>query len=181
MANEKKMDQVILGLLSHDSLTGYEIKKRLDTTLKYFWSGSFGSIYPTLNQLEKDGLVTKEEVVQNGRDKIIYTITLEGKNQLKEWLAIPVKKDELRYETLLKLFFCSEGGTENAYMHIQNFEDKIRAELPYLTDSIQQLSKLQDEDAHKYYMLTAMFGEKVYGAYLEWCKEAKMILQKGDD
>jgi len=48
MANEKKLDCVILGLLSHEDLTGYEIKKRIDTGLKLFWSASFGSIYPTL-------------------------------------------------------------------------------------------------------------------------------------
>ena len=49
MASEKKMDCVILGLLSNESMTGYEIKKRMDTTLKFFWSASFGSIYPTLS------------------------------------------------------------------------------------------------------------------------------------
>ena len=51
MANEKKLDCVILGLLSHEELTGYEIKKRIDTTLKYFWGASYGSIYPTLSDL----------------------------------------------------------------------------------------------------------------------------------
>ena len=60
MANEKKMDCVLLGLLSHEPLTGYEIKKRMDTTLKLFWNASYGSIYPTLNGMERDGYVTKE-------------------------------------------------------------------------------------------------------------------------
>ena len=36
MATEKKLDCVILGLLAHEALTGYEIKKRMDTALKYF-------------------------------------------------------------------------------------------------------------------------------------------------
>lgn len=180
MANEKKMNQVILGLLRHESLTGYEIKKRIDTTLKFFWSGSYGSIYPTLSALEDSGMVAKEATTENGRDKIIYTITEAGKISLMEWLAIPVTKDELRYETLLKLFFGAEGGTRNAITHIQNFEDKITAELPFLKNSVQQLSKLQDEEEHKYYMLTAMFGKKVYEAYLEWCEEAKIILQEGE-
>lgn len=76
MAKEKKMDQVILGLLSHESMTGYEIKKRMDTTLKLFWNASYGSIYPTLNALEKDKKVTKVETTENGRDKVTYTITL---------------------------------------------------------------------------------------------------------
>ena len=108
MANSKKMDYVLLGFLSHEPMTGYEMKKRLDTTLKFFWGGSFGSIYPTLNQLEKEGKVTKEDVSENGREKLAYRITEQGRKSLKEWLAKPVEKDELRYETLLKLFFGNE-------------------------------------------------------------------------
>ena len=51
MAVEKKIDCVILGLLSHEDLTGYEIKKRMDTALKYFWGASYGSIYPSLSEI----------------------------------------------------------------------------------------------------------------------------------
>ena len=177
MANDKKMDQVILGLLSHESLTGYEIKKRIDTMLKYFWSASYGSIYPTLNSLVSDGMVTKYETTENGREKIIYTITEDGRKSLKEWLAIPVIKDELRYETLLKLFFGSEVGLDITISHIENFEDKIKKELPFLKGAVQQLKGIQEIDTHRYYMLTAMFGEKVYQAYIEWCEEAKKILE----
>jgi DNA-binding PadR family transcriptional regulator len=177
MAKEKKMDQVILGLLSHESMTGYEIKKRMDTTLKLFWNASYGSIYPTLNALEKDKKVTKVETTENGRDKVTYTITQEGKDCLKEWLTMPVVKDELRYETLLKLFFGSEVGTEVTVDHIEDFEEKIKSELPFLKASVEQLKELNNEEAHQYYMLTAMFGEKVYETYLEWCKEAKAILK----
>ena len=35
MAKDNKMNQVILGLLNHENLTGYEIKKRIDS---YFFS-----------------------------------------------------------------------------------------------------------------------------------------------
>ncbi len=38
MGRENKTSYVILGLLSHEDLTGYEIKKRIDSTLNYFWS-----------------------------------------------------------------------------------------------------------------------------------------------
>lgn len=177
MANEKKMDCVILGLLSHESLTGYEIKKRMDTALKFFWSASFGSIYPTLNALVQDGMVTKLEIKDNGRDKVIYTITGAGREYLQQWLALPVTKDELRYETLLKLFFGSEVGPDVTIGHIADFEKKIKGELPYLEGAVCELKKIQNgEKTHRYYMLTAMFGEKVYKAYLEWCKEAKKIL-----
>ena len=180
MATEKKLDCVILGLLRHESLTGYEIKKRMDTTLKFFWSASYGSIYPTLNSLVDNGMVTKLETTDNGRDKVIYTITNEGKDYLKKWLTFPVTKDELKYETLLKVFFGGEIGSSVTLEHVHNFESKVKIEIPYLQGAVNELSKVQgDEDAHKYFLLTAMFGERVYEAYLNWCKDAERIL--GDD
>lgn len=178
MANEKKINQVILGLLCHESLTGYEIKKRIDGALKYFWSASYGSIYPTLSELVKDGFVTKIDTSENGRDKIIYTITDSGREYLKEWLTVPVTKDELRYETLLKLFFGSVAGPQISLKHIENFEKKTKSELPYLLGAVKTLDGIKEDDAHKYYMLTAMFGVKVYEAFLEWCHEAEQILKE---
>lgn len=177
MANEKKMDCVILGVLNHESLTGYEIKKRMDTTFKLFWSASYGSIYPTLNSLVNDGMVTKHETTDNGRDKVIYTITDAGKEYLRKWLALPVTKDELRYETLLKVFFGGEIGPGVTLNHIHNFEAKIKSELPKLTGVIHRLEKIQnDEEEHKYFLLTAMFGKMVYETYLKWCEDAEKIL-----
>lgn len=179
MANEKKIDCVILGLLSHEELTGYEIKKRMDTMLKYFWSASYGSIYPALSDLVHRGLATKRESGENKRNKLIYAITDHGRDYLKEWLTLPVYKDELRYETLLKLFFGNEQGAECAVHHIASFEEKIEKELPYLLGAQEILKKsLHDDTAHKYYLLTVEFGIKTYGAYLEWCKEAKTLLME---
>ncbi len=177
MANEKKIDCVILGLLSHEELTGYEIKKRMDTALKYFWSASYGSIYPALNDLVERGLATKRENAKSKRNKLIYTITNDGRKYLKKWLTLPIEKDELRYETLLKLFFGNEQGEEQAIIHIEAFEQKIQKELPYLLSAEKILSKnLNDDSTHKYYLLTVEFGIKTYRTYLEWCEEAKKIL-----
>ncbi|MBD5393305.1 MAG: PadR family transcriptional regulator [Lachnospiraceae bacterium] len=177
MANEKKIDCVILGLLSHEELTGYEIKKRMDTTLKYFWSASYGSIYPALNDLVNRGLAIKKEDTESKRNKQIYTITKEGRDYLKKWLTLPIEKDELRYETLLKLFFGNEQSVEQALFHIEAFEKKIEKELPYLLNAEETLNKnLNNDIAHKYYLLTVEFGIKTYRTYLEWCKEAKDFL-----
>ena len=177
MAIEKKIDYVILGLLSHEDLTGYEIKKRMDTSLKYFWGASYGSIYPALSDLVDRGLADKRDGAETKRNKIIYSITEEGRNYLKEWLQIPAERDELRSETLLKLFFGNEGGKLQAISHIDAFQEKIERELPYLLGAAETLRENMDvDDTHKYYLLTVEFGIKAYLAYLEWCKEAKGIL-----
>lgn len=179
MAVEKKIDCVILGLLSHEDLTGYEIKKRMDTSLKYFWGASYGSIYPALSDLVERGLAIKRDGSENNRSKIIYSITDEGRSYLKEWLKLPVERDELRYETLLKLFFGNEAGPLQAITHIDAFEEKIENELKYLMGAADILRKItSQDDTHKYYLLTVEFGIKTYSAYLEWCREAKNMLNQ---
>ena len=177
MAIEKKIDYVILGLLSHEDLTGYKIKKRMDTSLKYFWGASFGSIYPALSDLVERGLADKRNGAENGRNKLIYSITEEGKKYLKEWLQIPAERDDLRYETLLKLFVGNEAGAAQAISHIDAFQKRIEGELPFLIGASETLRNNIDlDDTHKYYLLTVAFGVKTYRAYLEWCEEAKRLL-----
>lgn len=102
-----------------------------------------------------------------------------GKAKLNEWVSEPATRDEMHSETMLKIFFGSEAGKETAKTHIDTFEKKCKSILPELERSISVLNELDSEEAHEYYMLTAMFGVKVYKAYLEWCEEAKEILTGG--
>ena len=179
MANTKKSDFVILGLLSHEALTGYEIKSRVNSSLQMFWGASFGSIYPTLSSLEKEGFITGENTSKNGREKISYTITNAGRRYLKEWLILPVQKDEIRFETLLKLFFGSENGADGTLKHIEAFELKIFEGLKTLKIAESVLERIKStEEAHIYYLLTVKFGIQTYEAYIRWCKEAKNQLKK---
>ncbi len=55
------IDLAILGLLTEQELHGYELKKRLGELLTSRASVSFGSLYPALNRLEKQGCVKAVE------------------------------------------------------------------------------------------------------------------------
>ena len=170
---EKKLDCVILGLLSHEELTGYEIKRRIDDSLSYFWGASYGSIYPTLNSLAKEGFAEKRSDESSPRDRQIYSITEKGRARLKKWLSEPVQRDEMRYETLLKLFFGNETDTQTTAAHIRAFEEKTRASLGELLGIKEVLEAVLEKDsAHRYFLMTVRFGIKTYEAYLEFCDEA---------
>jgi len=51
------LDLAVLGLLREQPLHGYELKKRLGETLGFLWGVSYGSLYPALKRLERDGAV----------------------------------------------------------------------------------------------------------------------------
>lgn len=177
MAREKKIDMVILGLLSHEDLTGYDIKKRMDGAISFFWKGSFGNIYPALKEMESQKLITKETATVGGREKITYHITSDGTKKLGEWLKEEQAINELRYETLLKLFF---GGTQEHKVSIHNievFEAQVKVELEMLKGYAKTLEAKLDNEDHLYYYLTATFGIESYEAYLKWCAKAKKMLK----
>lgn len=169
---------MILGLLSHEDLSGYEIKRRIDSSLSYFWGASYGSIYPTLKELVEKGYAQRTGDETNVRNRQVYNITASGREYLKAWLAEPVMRDEIRYETLLKLFFGKEAGREQTAGHIRAFREKTQNNLQNLLAARQILEDNRDEDeTHQYYLLTVMFGIRTYRAYLDFCDEALSVLE----
>lgn len=179
MAREKKIDMVILGLLSHDDLSGYDIKKRIDSMISFFWKGSFGNIYPALKDMEEAGLVNRISESDSGREKIIYKITDKGSESLKDWLKDEQAVNEIRYETLLKLFFGGAQDKAVSLTNIEQFENKVKGDLRLLKGYCENLKDHLDNDDHMYYYLTASFGVETYEAYLKWCMKAKKILKNG--
>jgi DNA-binding PadR family transcriptional regulator len=81
------LELAILGLLKERSMHGYQLSKRLEDTLGGFWRVSYGSLYPTLRRLERDGAVepvfSREDV---RRRKNVYRITEKGEQLFDELL-----------------------------------------------------------------------------------------------
>lgn len=98
---------VCLGVLTLGDASGYEIRKSFeDGPFRYFTDAGFGSIYPALNRLRRDGLVTCEEHAQDGRpDKKVYSITAAGHEAFADALQEKPGPDKIRSDFLFALFF----------------------------------------------------------------------------
>jgi DNA-binding PadR family transcriptional regulator len=179
MSKDNTTIYAILGLLNHVDMTGYDIKKRVDETLGFFWNVGFGQIYPTLKVMEESGLIAKIEETGEGRNRIVYRITETGREELRNYLRVPAEKEYVKYEILLKLFFGGVLKPEENIKHITAFKNRTAEALNILSMHKEQLSKILDtEEDHIYYYLTVIFGEKIYKAYQEWAEEAEILLTK---
>jgi DNA-binding PadR family transcriptional regulator len=67
--------QLILAALQEKPMHGYQVIQELETLSGGRWRPSAGSVYPTLQQLEDEGLVRSEDV--DGRRT--YSLTDEGR------------------------------------------------------------------------------------------------------
>jgi DNA-binding PadR family transcriptional regulator len=97
---------VILGLLSLEPQSGYEIKQVVDRSTRYFWAASYGQIYPELRRLESAGLIEGEDTPTGARPRRLYRLTDAGRTELESWLMGRDVTVELRDESLLRLFFA---------------------------------------------------------------------------
>lgn len=98
---------VCLGVLTLGDATGYEIRKMFEEgPFQYFTDAGFGSIYPALNRLHGEELVTCEQQSQSGRpDKKVYSITQKGRASFVEAIRKAPGPDKIRSDFLFTLFF----------------------------------------------------------------------------
>lgn len=96
-----------LGVLSRGDATGYEIKKQCEEgPFAYFYAAGFGSIYPALNALKNENLISVNEVQQDGKPaKKVYSITADGRHAFLQALEEPPAPDRLRSDFLFMMFF----------------------------------------------------------------------------
>ena len=179
MPKDNNAKFVLLGLLSHEPMTGYDIKKVMSLRMSYFWDLSYGQIYPTLEALEKDGLVTKEVVIEErGPNRKVYSITEAGLEMLRKWLAEPARKESHKYETLLKLYFGNQTPLDTSVKHIQEFRARSAKNLEMMTlfeeNLIESLSWNND---HFYMLLTVLLGKSTFKASIEWADTAIKMLE----
>jgi PadR family transcriptional regulator, regulatory protein AphA len=112
--------RVILGMVRMGKRTGYEIKQLVDVSARFFWSASYGQIYPELKRLEEAGLITGEADPAGGRARTVYALTAAGERALDTWLDSGGELVwELRDEGLLKLFFAGERDAESVRAHMR--------------------------------------------------------------
>jgi DNA-binding PadR family transcriptional regulator len=101
------LELAILGLLKERSMHGYQLSKRLTDALGGLWKVSYGSLYPALKRLEREGAVepvfAKDDV---GRRKNVYRITAKGETLFAELLqeAAPETWEDNRFRVRLAFF-----------------------------------------------------------------------------
>ena len=80
----------VLGLLKEQPMHGYQLSQELAEQQGGLFKVSFGSLYPTLRRLDRDGAIERDTTDRvTGRRKTVYRITPEGERLFLKWLEEP--------------------------------------------------------------------------------------------
>lgn len=183
----RQTEYAILGLLSDSPLTGYEIKRLIDVRFRFFWNESFGQLYPALRSMASEGLISDlpmDEDSKRARKRVQkrYRITPAGLEALQQWIRIPVAKESIRLEILLKMYFSNLVEKDVMMNHILRFQESHEKDLMVLGMFERELRPIVDRDLNHAQVLRVIdFGQKVNEAYLNWSRETLLFLERKND
>lgn len=94
--------QSLLAILDQGPCYGYQLRAEFDRRTGSTWPLNVGQIYNTLDRLERDGLVEKGDVDEQGH--VYWQITDAGSSEVQQWWAAPVERSGgTRDELAIKL------------------------------------------------------------------------------
>ena len=130
-----------LGALKLGDATGYELKKQFEEgPFAYFHQAGYGSIYPALSALLREGKVTCREEIQQGRpNKKVYSLTAAGKADLQTALHQRPALDKVRSDVVFMLFFAEMVDEA----HLRGVYDDY---LTYFRQRLEHLHSLDNTD-----------------------------------
>lgn len=172
----------ILGLLSIRPMSGYDIKKHFQRSLNLLWNAPLTQIYPTLRQLEAQGLVEGELTVQDNRpNKRVFRLTEGGHAVLVDWLRRPSELRVLRHEYLSKLFLLNLVGPAEALAQVEGYLGRSKALLEQLYMVREKFSPALDgpyHDTARFQLLSLAHIIRLTEAEVEACAATAQALRE---
>lgn len=104
----------ILGLLSAEPMSGYDLSKWMDRGLGNVWSAHASQIYPELARLLETGAIEEVPGEPGPRRRRVYGLTGTGAAELRDWLSGPVPEPGARSESLLHAVLLGQLEPEAA-------------------------------------------------------------------
>src|SRR5256885_2613070 len=168
------LGDAILACLTERPMTGYELAKTFDASIGFFWKADHQHIYRELSRLRERGHIQGTEVVQSGKpNKLVYTLTPEGRAALRHWAARPSTPASIKDDLLVKLYALDS-------VDIDPLRDDLMARLEHHRDRCARYERILGKrfpegtadvaDLGK--LLALRLGVRHERAVVEWCEEA---------
>ena len=168
------LGDAILACLTERPMTGYELAKTFDASIGFFWKADHQQIYRELSRLRDRGHIQGREVVQSGKpNKLVYTLTAEGRVALRHWAARPSSPPSIKDDLLVRLYALDS-------VDIEPLRADLMARLEYHRDRFARYDRIVKKrfphgtaspaDTGK--LLGLRIGLRHERTVADWCEEA---------
>jgi DNA-binding PadR family transcriptional regulator len=174
------LSHAILAALNDCACSGYDLAKRFDGSVGFFWNATHQQIYRELTKLEERGEIAAQLVEQEHRpDKKVYTLTSTGEATLRTWIETPSSVGLQKDDLLVKIFAGSivtpaiivAELKHHRAQHVESLHTYQAIADRYFAD------RSQLSDVGRYQYITLRQGIRMETEWLAWCQEAIELLE----
>lgn len=174
------LSHALLVTLLDKPQSGYELGKRFDKTVGFFWRAKHQQIYAELHRMEDKGWVSSQTINQQDRpNRIVYSVTEEGRSALQTWAGTYVSPPSVKEELVVKLFALGEIPTEVLVAQIKERLEEHRHTLATYLDVLAEHyphpEQLKPRARGRYLGLRSGIINEENG--IRWCEESLRTLQ----
>jgi DNA-binding PadR family transcriptional regulator len=168
------LGDAILACLTERPMTGYELAKTFDSSIGFFWKTDHQQIYRELSRLRDRGYIQGREVVQTGKpNKLVYTLTSEGRAAFRNWAARPSTPASIKDDLLIRLYALEA-------VDIEPLRADLMARLEHHRDRYERYERIVKKrfpdgvasPADMGKLLNLRIGLRHEKMVAEWCEEA---------
>jgi PadR family transcriptional regulator AphA len=179
------LKHAILGFLSFAPLSGYDLKKAFDQSVRHFWPANQSQIYRTLAELDEQRLVDKEIIPREDRlDMKVYHINETGRAELRRWLSTPLPPQDNREPFLIQIFFggqLTDAELLNVLQHeVQTVEERLAVFASLYQTTVERPHSQIDQRSFFLSLLTLEYGLAAHRTYRQWLQAAIQRIRSGD-
>lgn len=179
------LEHAILGFLTYRSMSGYDLKKIFDTSVRHFWPADQSQIYRTLVRLSEKGLVEMEVMEQEDRpDRKVYHITQAGREQLHRWLTTPLPMEESRSAPMIQVFFAGQLSDDEIIAMFERAAAHMRMALEQYDRIPQRIEAYADfvksPREFFFWMLTLEIGKMTARTNLQFIENVIQRVRNGE-
>jgi len=175
------LSHALLTSLLEKSSSGYDLARRFDKSIGYFWHATHQQIYRELARMEQAGWITSTEAPDGGKTrKRMYEVCEAGRDELKQWVTTPCDPTVMRDELMVRLRADAVIGPLGLETEIER-----RLALHELKLTAYQAIEGRDFPADKVLTREAQIqhlilktGIMVEAGWVNWCHEAIAVLRR---
>ena len=98
------LSHALMTSLIEKSSSGYDLARRFDKSIGFFWHATHQQIYRELARMEKAGWIASEAAPDGGKTrKRIYRVLSDGQQELQRWTREPAAPMDMRDELMVRL------------------------------------------------------------------------------
>jgi DNA-binding PadR family transcriptional regulator len=175
----------VLAALLDGEYSGYELAKAFDVGVANFWHARPQQLYSELAKLEKLGLVTGRQVVQETRpNKRLFRVSDAGVAELQRFAAVASKPSFIRDELLVKVQAVDRTDTAPVLDQLEERASAAEAKIQLFSEL---LRRMRGEMGEREFLrrgerigpyLTCLRGLAFEEGHRDWCRRVAEVLRE---